>query len=130
MDMTTAENSIRERQFKQVPGVIDVVSFAGETKQYHVGVDPYRLRGQNVSLNQLTTSIQAANANVGGQRLVIGEQAYAVRGIGLLQGLHDIENIVVDESKGVPVRVKDIANVGLGFAPRLGIVGHDSNPDV
>src|SRR5438445_6841387 len=101
MDLKVAQDWILERQFKQVPGVIDVVSFGGQTKEFHIGVDPYRLRGQNVSLNQLTTSIQAANANVGVQRLVIGVQAYAVRGIGLLQGLLDIENIVVDESKGV-----------------------------
>src|SRR5512140_1400454 len=80
-DLKTAEDWILERQFKQVPGVIDVVSFGGETKQYHVQVDPYRMRGQGVSLEQLTTAIQNANQNVGGQRLVIGEQAYAVRGI-------------------------------------------------
>src|SRR5579859_4910164 len=75
-DLKTAEDWVLERQFKQVPGVIDVVSFGGETKQYHVGVDPYRLRGQGVQLSQLISSVQAANSNVGGQRLVMGEQAY------------------------------------------------------
>ncbi|HEY2511130.1 MAG TPA: efflux RND transporter permease subunit, partial [Polyangiaceae bacterium] len=130
MDLKTAEDWILERQFKQVRGVIDVVSFGGETKQYHVAVDPYRLSGQGISLNQLVQGIQTANTNVGGQRLVIGEQAYAVRGIGLLQNVHDIDNIVLTEVKGVPVRVRDVASSSIGGAPRLGIVGHDENADI
>ncbi len=129
-DLKTAEDWILERQFKQVKGVIDVVSFGGETKQYHVEVDPYRLRGQSIQLTNLISAIQAANTNVGGQRLVMGEQAYTVRGIGLLRDVHDIENVVIAEQKGVPTRVKDIANVNIGYAPRLGIVGHDDDPDM
>jgi cobalt-zinc-cadmium resistance protein CzcA len=129
-DLKTAEDWILERQFRQVPGVIDVVGFGGETKQYHVEVDPFRLRGQGIQLSQLMTAIQSANTNVGGQRLVMGEQAYTVRGIGLLRDVHDIENVVVTEQKGIPIRVKDIGDVDVGFAPRLGIVGHDQDPDV
>ena len=129
-DLKTAEDWILERQFKQVKGVIDVVSFGGESKQYHIGVDPFRLRGQGIQLTQLIASVQAANTNVGGQRLVMGEQAYTVRGIGLLRDVHDIENVVITEQRGVPTRVKDIANVSVGFAPRLGIVGHDGDPDI
>ncbi|MGO8993742.1 MAG: efflux RND transporter permease subunit [Polyangiaceae bacterium] len=130
MELKTAEDWLLERQFKQVRGVIDVVSFGGETKQYHIGVDPYRLSGQGVTLNQLEQAVQAANTNVGGQRLVIGEQAYAVRAIGLIQNVHDIENIVLAQTKGIPVRVRDVAQTSVGPAPRLGIVGHDDNPDI
>ncbi len=133
-DLKTAEDWILERQFKQVQGVIDVTSYGGETKQYHVEVDPYRLRGHNVPLQQLESSITNANQNVGGQRLFMGEQSYDVRGIGLLGSktspVHDIENIVIAEQKGTPVRVKDIADVDVGFAPRLGIVGFNEEPDV
>jgi heavy metal efflux system protein len=129
-DLKTAEDWVLERQFKQVPGVIDVVSFGGETKQYHVGVDPYRLKGQNVTLSALISSIQNGNQNVGGQRLVIGEQSYNVRGIGLIRGVHDIEEVVVAEQKGVPIRIRDIAQVDVGYAPRLGVVGFDDEPDV
>jgi cobalt-zinc-cadmium resistance protein CzcA len=129
-DLKTAEDWILERQFKQVKGVIDVVSFGGETKQYHVEVDPYRLRGQGTQLSALISGIQAANTNVGGQRLVMGEQAYTVRGIGLLRDVHDIENVVISATKGIPTRVKDVADVSVGFAPRLGIVGHDDRPDI
>ncbi len=133
-DLKTAEDWLLERQFKQVQGVIDVTSYGGETKQYHVEVDPYRLRGHNVTLTQVETAITNGNQNVGGQRLFMGEQSYDVRGIGLLGSRtapqHDIENIVVAAQKGTPVRVKDVADVSIGFAPRLGIVGYNADPDV
>jgi cobalt-zinc-cadmium resistance protein CzcA len=134
-DLKTAEDWILERQFKRVPGVIDVTSYGGESKQYHVEVDPYRLRGHGTTLTQLETAIQNANQNVGGQRLFMGEQSYDVRGIGLLGArtgyqTQDIENIVVVEQKGTPVRVRDIADVNIGYAPRLGIVGFNEDPDI
>src|SRR6202142_566003 len=133
-DLKTAQDWILERQFKHVQGVIDVTSYGVETKQYHVEVDPYRLRGHGVTLGQVTTAIQNANQNVGGQRLPMGEQSYDVRGIGLLgsraSAERDIESVVVAAQKGTPVRIKDIADVDIGFAPRLGIVGYNADPDV
>ena len=129
-DLKTAQDWILERQFRQVPGVIDVTSFGGETQQFQVSVDPYRLRGHNVTLTQLTDAISKANANVGGQRLIIGEQSYNVRGIGLVRNIHDIEDVVIESKAGVPVRVKDVAQVEIGAAPRLGRVGHDAEPDI
>ncbi len=136
-ELKAAEDWILERQFKQVPGVVDVTSYGGETKQYQIAVDPYRLRGHGVTLQQLITGVQNANTNVGGQRLTMGEQSFDIRGIGLLGGgdalgnaLHDIEDIVIVEQKGVPVRVRDIAGVDIGHAPRLGMVGKDSQDDV
>ena len=122
-DLKTAEDWVLERQFKQVPGVIDVTSFGGETKQYHVDVDPYRLRGQGVSLSAVTGAVGNANQNVGGQRVSIGEQSYNVRGVGLITSLRDIGDIVVSEAKGVPIRIRDVAEVMVGYSPRLGIVG-------
>jgi cobalt-zinc-cadmium resistance protein CzcA len=129
-DLNTAENWVLERQFKQVPGVIDVVSYGGETKQYQVNVDPYRLRGQGVTLQQVMTAIANGNQNVGGQRLTIGEQAFNIRGVGLIRGVHDIEDVVVLASHGVPIRVRDVAEVTIGHTPRLGVVGHDQEPDI
>src|SRR3984885_6204198 len=129
-DLKTAEDWIMEKQWRQVDGVIDVTSYGGQTKEYHVEVDPFRLRGQGVTLQQVMTAIGNANQNVGGQRLTIGEQSYDIRGIGLLRNVHDIENIVVAEQKGIPVRVRDVGNVSIGYAPRLGIVGHDEDADV
>lgn len=129
-ELKTAQDWILERQFKQVPGVIDVVSFGGETKQYHVNVDPFRLKGYGLNLDQLMTAIQSSNQNVGGQRLTLGEQAYTIRGVGLIRDVHDIEAIVVAARGGTPIRVRDVATVDIGASPRLGIVGHDNSPDI
>ncbi len=128
--LKTVEDWVLERQFKRVPGVIDVVSFGGLTKQYHVDVDPYRLRGENVTLDQLVDAVKKANENVGGQRLTIGEQAFNVRGIGLIRGVRDIDDIAISAPHGTPIRVRDVATTSIGFAPRLGIVGHDGSPDI
>ncbi|HWU89924.1 MAG TPA: efflux RND transporter permease subunit, partial [Kofleriaceae bacterium] len=129
-DLKAAEDFILERQWKQVPGVVDVTSYGGETKEYHVEVDPYRMRARGVSLSQITTAIANANANVGGSYLPIGDQSFNVRGIGLIRSLTDIAEIVVTEAKdkngnptGTPIRVRDVADVTLGSAPRLGMVG-------
>jgi len=129
-ELKTAEDWILERQFKQVPGVIDVTSFGGTTKEYHVEVDPFRLRARGLTLAQLTNAIANANQNVGGQRLPIGEQSYTIRGVGLISSEQDIGDIVVVEQKGVPVRVADVAEVSIGAAPRLGIIGRDDGDDV
>jgi len=129
-ELKTAADWILVRQFKQVPGVVDVVTFGGETKEYHVEVDPYRLRARGISLAQLMQSISNANTNVGGQRLTLGEQAYTIRGVGLIRSPKDIEDVVVLAQKGVPVRVRDVATVAIGHAPRLGIVGRDGDGDV
>jgi cobalt-zinc-cadmium resistance protein CzcA len=129
-ELKTAADWILARQFKQVPGVVDVVTFGGETREYHVEVDPFRLRARGVSLTQLTQAISNANQNVGGQRLTLGEQSYTVRGLGLFRSKEDIEDVVVLAVKGVPVRVRDVATVEIGHAPRLGIVGRDGDADV
>jgi cobalt-zinc-cadmium resistance protein CzcA len=130
LDLKAAEDWILERQFKQVPGVIDVTSFGGMTKEYHVEVDPFLLRARGVTLAQLSAALANANQNVGGQRVTLGQQAYTVRGIGLIGSLQDIENVVVLEQKGVPVHVRDVAKVSIGNAPRLGKVGRDEDDDV
>ncbi|HEX4458652.1 MAG TPA: efflux RND transporter permease subunit, partial [Polyangia bacterium] len=127
-DLKTAEDWVLERQFRQVPGVIDVTGYGGQTKQYHVEVDPYRLRGQGLTLQQLITAIANSNSNVGGQRLSIGEQSYTVRAVGIIKSLRDIGNVVIAETKDkagaqVPIRVRDVAETVIGFTPRLGIVG-------
>jgi cobalt-zinc-cadmium resistance protein CzcA len=129
-DLKTAADWILERQFKQVPGVIDVVTFGGLTKQYHVEVDPNRLRAFGLTLPQLNNAIANANANVGGQRLTLGEQSFTIRGVGLINGLRDIANITIGAPKGTPIRLRDVAQISVGSVPRLGIVGKDNEPDI
>ena len=129
-DLKTAQDWILQKQFRQVPGVIDVVGFGGETREVHVDVDPYRLRGHGLAIAQLTSAISNSNQNVGGQRLTLGEQSYDVRGVGLINSLQDVNDVVIAATKGTPVRVRDVAQVIEGAAPRLGIVGKDFDPDV
>jgi heavy metal efflux system protein len=129
-ELKTAQDWIMEKQWRLVPGVIDVVSFGGLTKQYHVELDPFRLKGQGVTLPQVIAGIANANQNVGGGTLTIGEQAFNVRGTGLIRSLRDIQEITVAEKNGTPVRVGDLARVQVGAAPRLGVVGRDDQPDI
>jgi heavy metal efflux system protein len=130
LDLKTAQDWILQRQWRQVPGVIDVISFGGLTKEYHAEVDPFLLRSRGVTLSQLSQALANANQNVGGQRVTLGAQAYTVRGIGLIGSLKDIEDVVIAEQRGIPVRVRDVAKVSIGHAPRLGMVGKDDEPDV
>jgi len=130
LKLKTLEEWVLERQWKQVPGVIDVTSYGGLSKEYHVEVDPVRLRARGATLAQLTAAIANANQNVGGQRQELGQQSYTVRGVGLIASLRDVGDTVILEQKGVPVRVKDVATVSIGWSPRLGIVGKDEEPDV
>jgi cobalt-zinc-cadmium resistance protein CzcA len=129
-DLKTAQDWILERQFRQAPGVIDVVGYGGHTKEYHVEVDPFRLKAQGLTLSALVGAVANSNQNVGGQRLPMGEQSYNVRGVGLVHSLNDIRDIVLAEQKGTPIRLRDVADVTTGPAPRLGIVGKDLEPDV
>ena len=141
LKLKTIEDWVLERQWKQVPGVIDVTSYGGLTKQFHVDVDPERLKARGATLAQLTTAISNANQNVGGQRIEMGEQAYTVRGVGLIgaqaelsvfdsAARDDIANVVLFQQNGVPVRVRDVAEVRVGWVPRLGIVGKDDSDDI
>lgn len=130
MELKAAQDFILERQFRRVPGVIDVSSFGGETREFHVEIDPLRLRGRGISLATVLAAIQNANVAVGGQRLVLGDDSYDVRGVGLIRNLDDVRAIVVGGQHGTPVRVGDIARVDFGGAPRLGMIGQDDRADV
>lgn len=128
--LKTVQDWVVKRQLKQVPGVVDVVIFGGETKQYQVNVDPNLLRAQKLTLEQLSGALANANQNVGGQRLTLGEQSYDVRGIGAFRSLKDIEQTVLSSANGVPICVDRVATVQVGAAPRLGKVGQNEKPDV
>jgi cobalt-zinc-cadmium resistance protein CzcA len=129
-DLKTAQDWILERQLRRVPGVVDVVGFGGETRQYHVEIQPVRLKAHGLGVGDVTDALAAANQDVGGQFLRLGEQSFVVRGVGLIRSLGDIEEVVVASHDGTPVRVRDVAEVQTGPAPRLGVVGHDDDPDV
>ncbi len=118
------------RELKQVPGVVDITTFGGTTKQYQVEPDPSKLLAYGVTLPQLTSAIQNSNANAGGNYLSLGDQNVNVRSLGLLKGVGDLESIVIAEKNGTPVLVRDVATVKEGFQPRLGKIGRNGQQDI
>src|SRR5574343_2062 len=118
------------RQLKQVPGIADVVSLGGPIRQYEVQPDMARLRDYKVSLGQLFSALERANANAGGGSVAQGRQQFLIRSIGLLRSSADIGEVVVAENMGTPIRVRDVANVVESRVPPQGIVGYsDANGD-
>src|SRR5208337_1138508 len=111
------------------------------TKEFQVEVDPHKLEAYNVTVPQLLTALGNANINVGGREIRVGQQSINIRGVGLIddggsddlrQGykVDDIENVVLAQANGVPVLVRDVGKVSVGYRPRLGILGRDQQDDV
>ena len=128
-ELKTIRDWVVQRAFRSVPGVADDSGFGGTVMQYQVLLDPARIYGYHLTIPQVTTALAANNANAGGGFYSQGGQFYYVRGIGLVRNLEDIGNIVVGSNKGVPIRVRDIGEVTIGHAPRLGQFGFQKNDD-
>src|SRR6266404_5185592 len=129
-DLRTLEDWVVERNLRMVPGVADIVGMGGAIKTYEVNPDLAKLRDYGLSLQQLYTALSRGNANVGGSKVEQGPQQYLIRGLGLLRSPDDIGNIVLVSRNGVPVHVRDVAEVKIGNLPREGIVGQDNEDDV
>ena len=129
-DLKTIQDWQLRREFRRVPGVIDVTAFGGTTQEYHVDIDPGKLISYGVSLPQVMEALTNSNANVGGNYLTLGAQNYNIRGLGLINGLEDIQNVMVVEKEGTPIFVKTLGTVSVGHRVRLGKVGIDDNDDV
>ncbi|HWY78470.1 MAG TPA: efflux RND transporter permease subunit, partial [Verrucomicrobiae bacterium] len=123
VEVKALEDWVLEKRFRTVPGIVDVVGFGGLTKQYQVLVDPTKLKSYNLTLQQVFTALANGNNNAGGSYVEHGAELYVVRGLGLVRDLADIEDIAVDTRSGTPIRIKDIGNVVIGNAVRLGRVG-------
>jgi cobalt-zinc-cadmium resistance protein CzcA len=129
-DLKALQDWKLQREYKRVPGVIDVTAFGGTTKEYHVDLDPGALISYGVTLPQVMNALANSNANVGGNYLTVGAQSYNIRGLGLIDSLDDIENIMVAEKSGTPVFVRSLGKVSVGYRVRLGKVGIDDRDDV
>ncbi|WP_375464776.1 efflux RND transporter permease subunit [uncultured Methylobacterium sp.] len=129
-DMKTLQDWVLQRRFKAIPGVVDVTAFGGKTKEYEIAVDLNRLQAQGMTLVQLVTTLNNASINVGGQTLNVGEQSAVVRGVGLIRDMDDIRDTMLTQVAGTPVLVRDVAEVRVSNAPRLGVVGHDGASDI
>ncbi|MFM9988345.1 CusA/CzcA family heavy metal efflux RND transporter [Flavobacterium sp.] len=119
-ELRTIQDWIVRRQLLGTIGVVDVSSFGGKLKQYEVSVKPERLSANNLTLIDVFDALQNNNENTGGSYIDKGPNIYFIRGEGLIQNLEDINNIVVKNNTGVPILIKDIAEVKFGFAPRYG----------
>jgi len=129
-DLKTIGDWQLTREFKRVPGVIDVTTFGGTTKQYEVGLDPGLLLSYGVGVPQVLDALRGSNANSGGNYVSVGAQSFDVRGLGLIRDLDDIEDVVVAEKQGIPTLVKNLGQVRLSYRVRLGKVGIDDRDDV
>src|SRR5579859_3282227 len=131
-ELKTIEDWIVERAYKSVPGVADDSGLGGTVMQYQVLLDPARLYGYHLTVPQVLQALSANNSNAGGGFYSQGGQFYYVRGLGLVQNTSDIGNIVVASIKGTPIRIRDVGEVTIGNAPRLGKFGfqtHTENHD-
>jgi cobalt-zinc-cadmium resistance protein CzcA len=128
-ELTTIQDWVLDRQFKSVPGVADVNTFGGEEKIFEVSVNPDLLVKYNLSSLDVYNAITKSNVNVGGDVIERNGQAYVVRGIGVLNDIGEINNIIINRTNGVTLLVKDVASVVEGSKPRLGTVSKDGVPN-
>jgi heavy metal efflux system protein len=140
-NLRTLQDYVITRRLLTVPGVAQINSWGGTTKQFNVDADLERLEAYNISIPQLIAALGNANINVGGREIAVGQQSVNIRGVGLIDSggaddvtkgykVKDIENVVLTQSNGLPIQVKDVAKVSIGYVPRLGIAGRDHEDDV
>ena len=129
-DLKTIEDWILERRFKAIPGVADVNGWGGKTKTFAVSIDQNKLVHYGLTIPQVLTALNNANANIGGQTVEFSAQSAVVRGIGLIHSMDDIRNTMLSASNGTPILLSDVATVAIGNQPRLGIAGQDDDDDI
>jgi cobalt-zinc-cadmium resistance protein CzcA len=140
-NLRTLQDYVVTRRLLTIPGVVQINSWGGTTKQFNVDVDTQKIEAYNITVPQIITALSNANINVGGREITIGQQSVNIRGIGLVDSggaddvtkgykVADIENVVLTQSGGLPIQIKDVAKVSIGYVPRLGIAGRDQNDDV
>ena len=129
-ELKTLQDWVIERNLRAVSGVADIVSFGGEVKTFEVSVNPHQLKNYGITSLELYQAIANSNINVGGDVITKSSQAYVVRGIGLINDMEELRNIVVKNIHGTPVLVRHLAEVREACLPRLGQVGRMAEDDV
>ena len=140
-NLRTLQDYVVTRRLLTIPGVVQINSWGGTTKQFSVEADTQKLEAYNITVPQLIAALANSNINVGGREITIGQQSVNIRGIGLVDSggaddvtkgyrVEDIENVVLTQSGGLPIQVKNVATVSVGYVPRLGIAGRDKEDDV
>ena len=140
-NLRTLQDYVVTRRLLTIPGVVQINSWGGTTKQFSVEADTQKLEAYNITVPQLISALANSNINVGGREITIGQQSVNIRGIGLVDSggaddvtrgyrVEDIENVVLTQSGGLPIQIKNVAKVSVGYVPRLGIAGRDKEDDV
>lgn len=129
-EITAIQDWVIERELVAVPGVADIVSFGGEEKIYELKINPVDLANYDLSPLDVYEAVAKSNINVGGDVIERGSQAYVVRGVGLLESVADIENILIEVRGNTPILVKHVAQVEISAKPRLGQVGLQDEDDL
>ena len=121
-DLRTLQDWFVRYQLNSVPGVAEVASVGGYVQQYQVDVDPNKLRAYAIPLSTVVEAVQRSNNNVGGNVVEQAGEWAVVRGVGLIESVADVENIVIGASNGIPIYVRNVADVKLGNAFRTGVL--------
>jgi heavy metal efflux system protein len=140
-NLRTLQDYVVTRRLLTIPGVVQINSWGGTTKQFNVDANLEKLEAYNITVPQLIAALGNANINVGGREITVGQQSVNIRGIGLVDSggaddvtkgykVQDVENIVLTQSGGLPIQVKNVATVSVGYVPRLGIAGRDHDDDI
>ncbi|HEY3358901.1 MAG TPA: CusA/CzcA family heavy metal efflux RND transporter [Polyangia bacterium] len=129
MTLRRAQDWVVRPQLLRVDGVADVVSYGGLVREIHVQPDPIRMAALGVGLTEIFDGLKKGSANATGGYVERGSEMFVIRSLGTFRNLGDIESVRVALKKGVPVRVRDVATVSEGYAPRQGIVTRDGDED-
>jgi cobalt-zinc-cadmium resistance protein CzcA len=129
-ELRSIQDWVVTRSLKLVPGVADVVNRGGYIKQYQVVPDLTKMKSHGINLAQVFAALPRGNLNGGGGYIEHGEQQLIIRGVGLLRSPKDIELVVVQEKNGVPVLIRDVAEVTTSYQQRQGMVGMDDNDEI
>ncbi|RXK85880.1 efflux RND transporter permease subunit [Filimonas effusa] len=129
-ELYTIQDWVLDRKFKAIPGVADVNCFGGEERSFEVSVNPDYLTKYGLTSLDVYKAVAESNVNVGGDVIERNGQAYVVRGIGLLNNINEIENIIIKKVNGVPILVRNLAEVKEAGKPRLGQASLDTTADV
>jgi len=129
-EIKALQDWVIEKELVAVPGVADVVSFGGEEKIFEIKINPTELQNYNLTALDVYEAVSKSNINVGGDVIQMGDQAYVVRGVGLINKIEDIGNIIIQTKGSSPILVKHVAEVSISAKPRLGQAGLDEKDDI
>ncbi len=129
-EVSALQDWVIERELLSVSGVANVISFGGEEKTFEIRINPTELNNYNLTPLDVYEAVSKSNINVGGDVIEQGDQAFVVRGVGLLDKIEDIEHITIQVNGSTPILIKNVAEVSISHKPRLGQAGFNQHDDV